>query len=147
MDYLKVFKKGKHSREKGAPAVAATLQAGKVNTDTQVTSFLRSMNVPCWQTALDIFEKEHPGKYRLLEASFSSTVNNRSCIQKWDDHFEPTVPETYKTDATSHSWRQRIRRYLPFLGPLRAVAMTASRPDPHAIAPIVCAVVFSSVEV
>jgi hypothetical protein len=119
--------------------------AAESGPDAPMSILPRTPSAPCWQAALDIFERDYQDRYCAFGASVSKV--DKSCLQSWNDRFKPTVPGAYEQDPTSHSWQQRVRAYMPFLSPLRAAVMAASAFDPHKIAPIICAVVFSSFEV
>jgi hypothetical protein len=112
-------------------------------------SSLCTKNAPIWNSFLEGFEENHAEDCDALLAAM--VEKNESCIENWNGLFKPHTAGRLNRDRPSNAVMQRIKTFLPCLGPIKAVTISVvtclAKLDPHQIAPLVCSVVFGSLEV
>jgi hypothetical protein len=113
--------------------------------DSKPSEIPHSLNTPIWVSALKEFKEKHRKEHEILEAVVKRV--DKSCIADWNGLFGLSIPARLDERNNTPAIVQRIKTYLPCLGLLKGIAMTAAAFDPHKIAPIACAAVFFSVEV
>jgi hypothetical protein len=98
-----------------------------------------------WDEALLKFKKEHEAEWKFLNDRLTELTT-----ADWSSKFvtaDLDLPQCIQQNSISKEVVHRMRRWLPSLATVKSVVMPIAALDPHKIAPICCAIVFSTTEV
>jgi hypothetical protein len=145
--------KDTHSREEvelpqADAQITPTVPQTSSATPGNGTSLLRmpgAREAKTWDEALLKFKKEHEAEWKFLNDRLTELTTS-----DWSSKFitaDLDLPQCIQQNSTSKEVVHRMRRWLPSLASVKSVVMPIAALDPHKIAPICCAVVFSTTEV
>ncbi|KAH8637877.1 hypothetical protein IG631_05647 [Alternaria alternata] len=144
--------KDTHSQEEVEPIqadaqITPTVPQTSSATPSNGISLLRmpgAREAKTWDEARLKFEKEHEAEWKFLNDRLTELTTS-----DWSSKFitaDLDLPQCIQQNSTSKEVVHRMRRWLPSLASVKSVVMPIAALDPHKIAPICCAIVFSTTE-